>query len=108
MSECHTLSPKGWEIHLKLTYLPQAVRSSQTARLLPSWAGGSSNNNNILIIHSYHIVRSRDTSVGIATARVSFPTVQHFSLLYVVQTGSGAHSASYPMGTGVKAAGVLS
>jgi hypothetical protein len=30
---------------------------------------------------------------------------QEFSLLHVVQTGSGAHSASYPMGTGGKAAG---
>jgi hypothetical protein len=25
---------------------------------------------------------------------------QEFSLLYVVQTGSGAYAASYPMGTG--------
>jgi hypothetical protein len=43
-------------------------------------------------------------------ARVSFPAVQDFFLLYSVQTGSGAHSASYPMGTrgsfpGGKAAG---
>jgi hypothetical protein len=47
--------------------------------------------------------RSRDSSVGIAkgwTARVRFPAVQDFSLLPSVQTGSGAHPASYPMGTG--------
>jgi hypothetical protein len=30
---------------------------------------------------------------------------QEFSLLHVVQTGSEAHPASYPMGTGGKAAG---
>jgi hypothetical protein len=34
------------------------------------------------------------------TARVRFPAVQDFSLLHRVQAGSGAHSASYPMGTG--------
>jgi hypothetical protein len=41
--------------------------------------------------------------VGIATgctARVRFPAVQDFSLLHNVQTGSGAHPASYPRGTG--------
>jgi hypothetical protein len=59
-------------------------------------------------------VRSRDISVGTATgwtARVRFPAVQDFSLLHSVQTGSGVHPASYPMGTGgyfpgSKAAGV--
>jgi hypothetical protein len=30
---------------------------------------------------------------------------QEFSLLHVVQTGSGVHPTSYPMGTGGKAAG---
>jgi hypothetical protein len=35
------------------------------------------------------------------TAGVRFPTwARHFSLLHSVQTGSGAHPASYPMGTG--------
>jgi hypothetical protein len=29
-----------------------------------------------------------------------------FSLLHIVQTGFGAHPASYPMGTGGKVAGV--
>jgi hypothetical protein len=35
-----------------------------------------------------------------STARVRFPAVQNFSLLHGVQTGSGAHPASYPMATG--------
>jgi hypothetical protein len=42
--------------------------------------------------------------VGIATGwttLVRFPTVQDFSLNNL-QTGSGTHPASYPMGTGVK------
>jgi hypothetical protein len=30
---------------------------------------------------------------------------KNFSIFHVVQTGSGSHSASYPMGTGGKAAG---
>jgi hypothetical protein len=51
---------------------------------------------------------SRDSAVGIATdyglddqrVGVRVPVGQEFSLLHVVQTGSGAHLASYPMGTG--------
>jgi hypothetical protein len=31
---------------------------------------------------------------------------QEFPLLHVVQTGSGAHQASYPMGTGALSPGV--
>jgi hypothetical protein len=38
-------------------------------------------------------------------AWVQFPTVQDFSLLHSVQTGSVAHPASYPVVTGGKAAG---
>jgi hypothetical protein len=37
------------------------------------------------------------------TARVRFPAVQDFYLRHSIQTdqtGSGAHPASYPMGTG--------
>jgi hypothetical protein len=50
----------------------------------------------------------RDTSVGIALgyglddrgSRVRFPAgVGNFSLHHRVQNGSGAHPASYPMGT---------
>jgi hypothetical protein len=49
----------------------------------------------------------RDSAVGIATGYgledreigVRVRRVQEFSLLHVVQTGSGAHSASYAMGT---------
>jgi hypothetical protein len=65
-------------------------------------------------------VRSRDSSVGTATRlRAGRPRSQGsipdrgktFSLLYNIQTGPGAHPASYPMGTGGsfargKAAGV--
>jgi hypothetical protein len=63
--------------------------------------------------------KSRDSSVGIALgcglddrgSRVRFPTgAGNFSLHHRVQNGSGAHSASYSMGTrvyfpGGKAAG---
>jgi hypothetical protein len=62
---------------------------------------------------------SRDSSVGIALSyglddwgsRVRFPAAAgNFSLNHRVQNGSGAHPASYPMGTrgffpGAKAAG---
>jgi hypothetical protein len=49
--------------------------------------------------------RSQDSSVGIVTGYgldgpVRFAAVQDFSLLHSVQTDSGAHPASYPMGTG--------
>jgi hypothetical protein len=52
--------------------------------------------------------KSRDSSVGIALgygldvrgSRVRFPAgAENFSLHHRVQNGSGAHSASYPMGT---------
>jgi hypothetical protein len=50
-------------------------------------------------------LRSRESSVGRATgfgldARILFPAVQNISLLHGAQTESGAHPASYPMGTG--------
>jgi hypothetical protein len=68
------------------------------------------------------LCRSRDISVGIASGYglddrmigVRFPAeVGNFSLHHRVQTGSGTHPASYPMGTrgsflGNKAAGALS
>jgi hypothetical protein len=47
-----------------------------------------------------------DSAVGIATGLTTKGSEfesrwgQEFSLLHVVQTGSGAHPASYPMGTG--------
>jgi hypothetical protein len=49
---------------------------------------------------------SRGSAVGIATdyglddRGVGVRVGSEFSLLHVVQTGSGAHPASYPMGTG--------
>jgi hypothetical protein len=54
------------------------------------------------------VKKSRDSSVGIALGygldcrgcRVRFPAeVGNFSLHHRVQNGSGAHPASYPMGT---------
>jgi hypothetical protein len=64
-------------------------------------------------------MKSRDSSVGIALSyglddrdsRVRFPALAgNFSLHHRVQNGSGAHPASYPLGTrgsfpGGKAAG---
>jgi hypothetical protein len=60
-----------------------------------------------LFIVTTVLVRSRDSAVCIVTgygldsrgAGVRVPAGQEFSLLYVVQTGSGAHTASYPRGT---------
>jgi hypothetical protein len=55
-------------------------------------------------IRSKGLDRSWDSSVGIATdytgwtAQISFPAVQDF-LLHSAQTNSGAHPASYPVGT---------
>jgi hypothetical protein len=52
------------------------------------------------------IVGSRDSSVGIAAScRLDSPgsvpgKARDSSLLHSIQTGSGAHPASYPMGTG--------
>jgi hypothetical protein len=54
------------------------------------------------------ISKSRDSAVGIATGYVlddqgvgvRVPLGKEFSLLHVVQTGSGVHPTSYPMGTG--------
>jgi hypothetical protein len=64
---------------------------------------------------------SRDSSVGIATGYgldgqgvgVEVPIRSSIFFLHVVQTGSGVHPASYPMGNGgsfpaVKAAGAFS
>jgi hypothetical protein len=58
---------------------------------------------------SYHIDRSWGTSVNIGSDyrvddrgfAVRFPTGDgNSSILHRVQTGSGAHTASYPMGNG--------
>jgi hypothetical protein len=54
-------------------------------------------------------LKSLNSSVDIATKESEFETQkgQDFSLLHVVQTGSGVHPTSYPMGTGGgKVAGV--
>jgi hypothetical protein len=59
-------------------------------------------------IASHSIRRSRDSAVGIATGYglgdrgfgFRVPVGSRMSLLHVVQTGSGVHQTSYPMGTG--------
>jgi hypothetical protein len=71
------------------------------------------------MLHLFVVVRSRDSSVGIALgyglddrgSMVQFPAgAENFSLHHRAQNGSGAHPPSYPMGTrgsfpGGKAAG---
>jgi hypothetical protein len=60
------------------------------------------------LISSQLPLRIRDSAVGIATGSgmddrgvgVWVPVGARFSPLQVVQTGSGAHQDSYPMGTG--------
>jgi hypothetical protein len=62
--------------------------------------------------HEYHYLLILILSVGIATSYgfddsgIGVPW--HFSLLHSVQTSSGAHPASYPMGTGGSFPGVKS
>jgi hypothetical protein len=61
----------------------------------------------LVIITSTFICRGRDNAVGIVTAyrldsrgvRVRVPVGARFSHLHAIQTDSGAHPASYPMGT---------
>jgi hypothetical protein len=74
---------------------------------------------NYLSKELFVVTKSRDSSVGIALgyglddrdSRVRFPArAGNFSLLHLVQNGSGAQPASYPMGKrgyfpGGKAAG---
>jgi hypothetical protein len=59
--------------------------------------------------------KSRESSVGIVTgyglddrgSRIRFPVVAgNFSLHYRVQTGTGAHSASYSVGNGASSLAV--
>jgi hypothetical protein len=58
--------------------------------------------------YCYYIDTSRDSAVGIATgsgwttegSELETRQGQEFSLLYVVQTGSGVHPTSYPIVTG--------
>jgi hypothetical protein len=49
-----------------------------------------------------YIFGSRDSSATGWTARVRFPEWKDLSLIHSVQTGSGFHPTSYPMGTGAK------
>jgi hypothetical protein len=60
------------------------------------------------IMYNSLLTASRDNVVGKATGyglddrgvEVRVPLGSKFSLLHVVQTGTGAYPASYPMGTG--------
>jgi hypothetical protein len=47
-----------------------------------------------------HLPRATELNICMWTVRVRFTAVQEFPLLHDVQTGSGAYTASYPMGTG--------
>jgi hypothetical protein len=66
------------------------------------------------VIRAIFNFENQDSSVGIATGyglddrgvRVRVPVVLIFFLPHVVQTGSGAHPASSPVGTGVSFRGV--
>jgi hypothetical protein len=70
------------------------------------WGSGGTSRINLGIVTTE---KSRDNSVGIATGYglddpmtgFRFPEgAGNFSLRHHVQTGSGVHPASYPMGTG--------
>jgi hypothetical protein len=56
------------------------------------------------LFYSYYLTGRRDSSVGIVTKlRPGLPYpigIENVSLRHHVQIGSGAHPASYPMGTG--------
>jgi hypothetical protein len=57
-------------------------------------------------MQSYHtVVRSWDSSVCIATGYGLDGRASDFFSLHSVQSGSATHPASYPVGTGGKAAG---
>jgi hypothetical protein len=59
----------------------------------------------LLVITKIHVFRNLDSSVGIVTRlqvddRGSIPgRATDFSVIHNVQTGSGNHPATYPMGT---------
>jgi hypothetical protein len=52
------------------------------------------------IVFYIGISRSRDSSFSIKIGRFRFLAGARLYLLHSIQTGSGAHPASYPMGTG--------
>jgi hypothetical protein len=55
----------------------------------------------ILISESLIFCFAKHTPLDVRVSRVRFPAkAGNFSLHHRVQTGSGAHPASYPMGTG--------
>jgi hypothetical protein len=72
----------------------------------PNVSSESSRSFSLWVLSAFISVMSRDSSVGIATGyglddRGSISGKgRGFSLFNSVHTGSGAHTASYPMGTG--------
>jgi hypothetical protein len=68
----------------------------------------------VVLLSVSSIQRNRDSAVGIVTGYrmdgrgvgVRIPVGSKFSLLYVVQTGSWVHPASYPTGMGALSPGV--
>jgi hypothetical protein len=67
----------------------------------------------LFISCTFHVSMSRDSAVGVVIGyglddqgvRVQDPERPKILTLHIVQTGSGAHPASYPMGMGAKVAG---
>jgi hypothetical protein len=59
-------------------------------------------------INMSYLVAGIATGYGLDDRGVGVRVSVGFSLLHIVQTGFGAHPASYPVGTGVQAAGVWS
>jgi hypothetical protein len=81
---------RGGLTFLKLSYVDTLSKLKSNAELL--------------LLKLILNTRTRDSAVSIATGSdrgvgVRIPTVQKFSLLHSVQTGSGAHTVSCPMGT---------
>jgi hypothetical protein len=82
--------------------LPHALYSSAFKMIIQtflSYAGGG-------IAQSLSVGIAMDYGLDGRGIGVRVPVEENFSPFHVVQTGSGAHPASYPMGTGGKAAGV--
>jgi hypothetical protein len=77
----------------------------------PSWRGAQLKHRELIIV-KVHSMLSRDSSVGIPTGyglddRVRFPAgTGNLYLRHRVQTGFGAHPASYPVGIGGSFPGV--
>jgi hypothetical protein len=117
LQEVHSLVTEFWLIFTKINFLHEELSS-----VAWGWLSAVTERLRSNIVLVYCITKSRDSSVGIALRyglhdrgfRVWFLVgAGNFSLHHHVQNGSGAHPASYRMGTrgsfpGVKAAGAWS